>query len=130
MSDIGDMAIAMAIVGVQQHKMNLAAANPPGTEGMAAREDYHDKYVFRAKSHVHGLRAGIYGHRVTEDKLIEALKLENANHPLASREAVDAVIDKEYAAALLNPEVIRKTYPDGKLPKGAVTPPDLTEQIA
>jgi len=102
---------------------NMQAANPPGYQGF-------EKYVFRAKSHVHGARAVIYCHKLAEDKLIEALKLENANHPLASREAVDAVIDKEYPAALLNPEVIKRTYPDGKLPKGAVEPPDLTEKIA
>jgi hypothetical protein len=87
-------------------------------------------YVFRAKSHVHGLRAAIYGHRIAEDKLIEALKLENANHPLASREAVEAIAKEEGTAALFNPEVIKKTYPDGKLPEGAVTPPNLTEKIA
>jgi hypothetical protein len=33
-------------------------------------------------------------------------------------------------AAPLNPEVIRRTYPDGKLPEGAVEPPDMTEKIA
>lgn len=93
-------------------------------------ERQHSEYIFKAKSHVHGMRAGIHAHRITEDKLIAALKAENANHPLASRAAVDEAVRDEYAKALINPDVIKKTYPDGKLPDGAVMPPDLTHQIA
>ena len=48
------------------------------------------------------------------------LKAENANHPLASKEAVEAAVDDEWARQLLNPEVIRKTFPDGILPDGTV----------
>ncbi|MBY0577152.1 MAG: class I SAM-dependent methyltransferase, partial [Gallionellaceae bacterium] len=43
-----------------------------------------------ARSHVHSLRACMAARKMTEDQLIAALKAENANHPLASREAVDA----------------------------------------
>lgn len=81
-----------------------------------------NRYIFRAKGQVHGLRAAIYGHLIAEDNLIAALKAENANHPLASREAVDMAVKDERLKALSNSEVIRKTYPDGILPKGAVDP--------
>lgn len=83
-------------------------------------ERNYEKFVFRAKSHVHGLRAQVYSRQVTEDALIAALKAENANHPLASKEAVEAAVEDARARALLNPEVIKRTYPDGKLPEGAV----------
>lgn len=49
---------------------------------------------------------------------------------LASREAVDAAVMDERTRALVDPEVIKKTYPDGKLPEGAVIPPDGTQKIA
>ena len=86
-----------------------------------------NQFIFRAKSQVHGMRSSIYGHRIVEDQLIAALKAENANHPLASREAVDAAVKDECARALVNPEVIKKTYPDGNLPDGAITPPNLVQ---
>ena len=87
----------------------------------------HMQFVFRAKSQVHGFRAGLYAHRATEDELIAALKEENANHPLASREAVDAAVKDKHAKALVNPEIIKKTYPDGKLPEGAIIPPNAVQ---
>ena len=80
----------------------------------------HSKFVFSAKSHVHSLRAVDHAHVRTEDMLIEALKAENANHPLASKKAVEAVFENERVKAILDPEVIKETYKDGKLPEGAV----------
>jgi hypothetical protein len=59
-----------------------------------------------------------------------ALKAENANHPLASKEAVEAIVREKGPEALLDPEVIKKTYPDGVLPKGAVTPPNVILTVA
>lgn len=87
-------------------------------------------HVFRAKGQVHGLRAMIHGHKIAENELIAALKAENANHPLASREAVDAAMMDAYARSLLDPDVIKRTYPDGKLPDGVVFPPHETVQVA
>lgn len=75
-----------------------------------------------AKSHVHSLRAFSAAHEMTEDQLIAALKAENANHPLASREAVDAAIDQANFQTIIDPEIIKRTYPDGKLPEGTYTP--------
>ena len=80
----------------------------------------HNKFVFCAKSHVHGLRSSIAARKNIEAELIEALKAENPNHPLASIEAVEAAVENERVKTILDPEVIKKTYPDGKLPKGAV----------
>lgn len=90
----------------------------------------HKEYVFRAKSHVHGLRAEKQAHQRVEDQLIAALKAENANHPLASSEAVNTALDREFIKALTDPEVIKRTYPDGRLPEGAIIPPDGTLRIA
>lgn len=75
-----------------------------------------------ARSHVHSLRAFSAAHKMTEDQLIAALKAENANHPLASREAVDAAIDQANFQTIIDPEIIKRTYPDGKLPEGTYTP--------
>ena len=107
------------------------AARQRGSAEMSWKVGF-EKYVFRAKSHVHGLRAVDYAHMQTEDQLIAALKAENANHPLASREAVDAAFEDERVKALLNPEVIRKTFGDEGLPKGAVigNPPIGVQTIA
>ncbi len=80
----------------------------------------YSAYVFKAKSHVHGARSIIHAHKVTEDMLIAALQAENANHPLASREAVDVAVEKERVKALTNPDVIKRTYPDGKLPNDCI----------
>lgn len=88
-----------------------------------------NQYVFRAKSHVHGLRANIFARKIAEDRLIAALKAENANHPLASKEAVEALVDENMRKELLDPEVVKRTYPDGVLPEGAVTPPDMVLTI-
>lgn len=87
----------------------------------------HDNYVYYAKGHVHGLRAQVYARKITEDTLIAALKVENANHPLASREVVEKAFQDELCRALLNPEVIKRTYPNGVLPEGIVigNPPEI-----
>ena len=106
-------------------RAETAAARQSGSGEIAGASSLSG-YIFRAKGQVHGLRSSLYGHRVVEDMLISALKAENANHPLASRDAVDAAVVDARAKALLNPEVIKRTYPDGKLPNGVIVPPDLT----
>lgn len=111
--------------------MKDAAAAQGAAQGRAlGQADAHKEYVFRSKSHVHGLRAEKQAHQRVEDQLIAALKAENANHPLANSEAVNAALDREFIKALTDPEVIKRTYPDGKLPEGAVIPPDGTLRIA
>lgn len=80
------------------------------------------EYTFRLKSQVHSARSLGYGHRVVENKLIAALKAENANHPLASREAVDLMVTNERLKALSNIKVIKQTYPDGVVPDGVMDP--------
>lgn len=123
----GDASILL--IGELAREKSLASQKA-GFAAQNARAE-NDKLLFRAKSHVHGLRAVIYARKVTEDKLIDALKAENANHPLASKEAVEAAVEDERVKALLNPDVIKRTYKDGKLPKDAVGGSPLgTEAIA
>ena len=80
----------------------------------------HHKFVFSARSHVHSLRAVDHAHVRTEELLIAALKAENPNHPLASKEAVEAFFEVERVKALVNPEIIKRTFPSGKLPEGTI----------
>jgi imidazolonepropionase-like amidohydrolase len=80
----------------------------------------YKNFIFKATGHVHGLRAINHARQVTEDQLIAALKAENANHPLASKEAVEAAVEDARVKALMNPDVIKRTYKDGKLPDGVV----------
>lgn len=129
--EVGLGVFALGELQYQETKARRAAGGGAMAEAGigAVWQERHNEFVFNVKSQVHGLRASLYGRKIAEDKLIEALKLENANHPLASREAVDVIIDNERARALLNPDVIKKTYPDGRLPKGAVLPPDLVQQV-
>ncbi len=75
---------------------------------------------FAAKSQIHGLRALIAAHAHVEDTLIDALKAANPNHPLASRIAVDAMCDQLSVKASYDSEVIKKTYPSGVVPDGAI----------
>ena len=89
-------------------------------DALRARDQQHNRYKFIAKSHVHGLRSRLAACSIVEDKLISALKAENANHPLASKEAVEAAVDDELARQCVNPEVIKRTFPDGKLPDGTI----------
>ena len=108
-----------AILGLAQ----LSKANRETDNVVRAHNkvvDHYADYIFRAKSRVHGYRALVHAKNIAENQLIAALKAENASHPLASKEAVDAVVEDERVKALLNPEVIKETYPDGNLPKGAV----------
>lgn len=88
-----------------------------------------NNYAFRAKSQIHGCRAVIAARKIAEDQLIAALKAENANHPLASKEAVEAIVQENVPKVLLDTEVIKKTYPDGVLPEGAVIPPGLVQSV-
>ena len=108
-----------AILGLAK----LRNANRDADDAVNAHNNVVDNftdYIFRAKSRVHGYRALVHAKDIAENQLIAALKAENANHPLASKEAIEAAIEDERIKALLNPEVIKETYPDGKLPKGAV----------
>ncbi len=89
-------------------------------DALRAKDQQYNRYKFIAKSHVHSARSELAARRIVEDKLISALKAENANHPLASKEAVEAAVDDEWAKQLVNPEVIKRTFPDGKLPDGTV----------
>jgi len=79
-----------------------------------------DQLTFAAKSQIHGLRARIEGHVLTENELIAALKAEKPDHPLASRAAADALFDKCRMKTPYDPEVIIRTYPDGVVPEGAI----------
>ena len=115
-SAIGERRALNATSGVVAHLNELA--------------DTHAKYVFAAKSQIHGFRASLAARRFAEDQLIAALKAENADHPLASREAIEAIARENAPKALLDPEVIKKTYPDGVLPKGAVIPPTGIQTVA
>ena len=115
-SAIGERRALNATSGVVAHLNELA--------------DTHAKYVFAAKSQIHGFRAAMAGRKFAEEQLIAALKAENANHPLASKEAVEALVDEVGNKALLDPEIIKKTYHDGVLPKGAVIPPDRVLTVA
>lgn len=120
--EVGSGVFMLGELQYQETKARRAAGGGAMAEAGigAVWQERHNKFVFAAKGQVHGLRADLYAHKATEDQLIAALKVENANHPLASREAVDAAVDDKYAKALLDPEVIKKTYPDGRLPKGVV----------
>jgi len=79
-----------------------------------------DQLTFAAKSQVHGLRARFAAKVLVEEELITALKAESPNHPLASRAAVDALFDKYRMKTPYDLEVIKKTYPDGVVPEGAI----------
>jgi hypothetical protein len=89
----------------------------------------NENMLFLAKGQVHGLRAGIAARKLVEKELIAALKAENANHPLASEEAVEALADEYRNAAIIDPEVIKRTYPDGMLPEGVLRPPDMVVKL-
>jgi len=89
-------------------------------EGRTAAIAEKDQLTFAAKSQVHGLRARFAAKVLVEDELITALKGESPNHPLASRAAVDALFDKYRMKTPYDLEVIKKTYPDGVVPEGAI----------
>ena len=121
MADFGKLLLATAIG--ERRALNTAAKDIDRVLGE------HEDYVFRAKSQIHGCRAVIAARKIAEDRLIAALKAENANHPLVSREAVEAIVQENIPKVLLDPEVIKKTYPDGVLPEGAVVPPNLVQSV-
>jgi hypothetical protein len=122
MANYGELLLATAM-----GERRALDATERSVNKMAA--DYN-RYVFCAKSHVHGLRASLAARKLAEDQLIAAPKAENANHPLASREAVEAIVDENIPKAMFDPEIIKKTYPDGVLPKGSVKPPNGILTIA
>lgn len=69
-----------------------------------------------AKSQIHNFRSQIDAHAITEDELIAALKAENPKHPLADREVVNQIFEANRAKTDINPDTIKKTYPDGVIP--------------
>jgi hypothetical protein len=79
-----------------------------------------DQLTFAAKSQVHGFRARMTAKTLAEDDLIAALKSENPSHPLASREVVDLLVEKNYEKAMYDSTVAKKTYPDGIVPEGSI----------
>ena len=81
------------------------------------------RITFAAKSQIHGLRATIDAREITEDALIAALKAENPNHPLADRDAVDAIFQEKRKETLFAKKTIKRTYPDGLIPEGSM--PDV-----
>jgi len=122
MANYGELLLATAMG--ERMALNSATADINRIIGQ------HKNYVFAAKSQIHGFRASLAARRFAEDQLIAALKAENANHPLASKEAVEAIVREKGPEALLDPEVIKKTYPNGVLPEGAVTPPNIILTVA
>ncbi len=116
MANYGELLLASAMG--ERMALDSAAADINRIIGQ------HKNYVFAAKSQIHGFRATMAGRKFAEDQLIAALKAENANHPLASKEAVEALVAEVGSKSLTDPEIIKKTYHDGVLPKGAVIPPN------
>ncbi len=125
MANYGELLLASAIG--ERRALNATSGVVADLNELA---ETHKKYVFAAKSQIHGFRASLAARRFAEDQLIAALKAENADHPLASREAIEAIARENVPKALLDPEVIKKTYPDGVLPKGAVIPPTGIQTVA
>ncbi len=124
MANYGELLLASAIG--ERRALNATSGVVADLNELA---ETHKKYVFAAKSQIHGFRASLAARRFAEDQLIAALKAENADHPLASREAIEAIARENVPKALLDPEVIKKTYPDGVLPEGAVVPPNLVQSV-
>jgi hypothetical protein len=122
MANYGELLLATAMG--ERMALNSATADINRIIGQ------HKNYVFAAKSQIHGFRASLAARRLAEDQLIAALKAENADHPLASREAIEAIAREVVPKTLLDPEVIKKTYPDGVLPKGSVMPPNSILTVA
>ena len=121
-SNLGVALYGLARLESAEDGVRIAKRNTNAVQAeLNAVESELNTAKFIAKSHVHGLRAALVARKNIEAELVEALKAANANHPLASKEAVEAAVENERVKAILDPEVIKKTYPDGKLPKNAVS---------
>lgn len=116
------------VMGELRHVENQSkrAVNAANQEAMAAAEErdvaiaQKNQLVFAAKSQIHLFRSRIEGRILVENDLISALKAANPNHPLVSRDAVDALAEKYCIKATFDPEVIKLTWPSGVAPEGAI----------
>lgn len=76
--------------------------------------------TFAAKSQIHGMRARIESHILAENELISALRTVCPNHPLVDRDVVNEIVERGISVTRLDPEVIKRTYPSGVIPDGAM----------
>jgi hypothetical protein len=90
----------------------------------SARADRAEKELARitsnAQSQIHILRARIEAHVRVENQLIDALKVDKPDHPMADREVVDALHDQHIRATAFDKEVIQTTWLSGVAPDGAI----------
>lgn len=124
---IGSGAALYALGEVARAQNEANRAHDAATDRVAAARaqrdeaiEYSNQLAFTALSQIHGFRAQIQARRWVADELIAALHAENPGHPLAHREVIEALFDKIRDKAMFDESVIRKTYPDGVVPEGAI----------
>lgn len=93
---------------------NLTRQEVSATEVMRVKDAYHAKA--RSLS--------------WEEKVASIERMREASKVARESMLRKLAGDVTGAAALVDPEVIKKTCLDGVLPEGAVTPPDLVEKVA
>lgn len=124
---IGSGAALYALGEVARAQNEANRAHDAATDRVAAARaqrdeaiEYGNQLAFTALSQIHGFRAQIQARRWVADELIAALHAENPGHPLAHREVIEALFDQIRLKAMADESVIRKTFPDGVVPEGAI----------
>jgi hypothetical protein len=122
-------AASLIRIGEEAGRHNRARdqAISDGIDEANARNAIIDRYrgyladlTFTAKSQIHSLRTTVGAHELVEDELIAVIKDLEPDHPLADKDVVVAMVMMKRNLSGVDPVVIKRTYPDGKIPEGAV----------
>ena len=138
--NLGLGLLAMSELNVAQMRHNTAIRNARITadneiskleadykEQLLTAKRRHRMHVFAARSNIHGLNARIEALQTMMAVLLDTLKEENPNHALVDDTGMEAIArccDDEQQKALFDPEIQKKTWKDGKIPRGAIAAMD------
>ena len=125
--DFGDTIMAAGLVRAERNQANASieyANKVIAHEAWRADENAKvvDKYIeilaeteARAKAHIHALRTRNKARQEVEASMSEVIAKYEPDNPLTSPEHVEALVDVLQAERFEDPEIVKRTYPDGKI---------------
>ena len=74
-------------------------------------------FAYSAWAHIHALRAKSEAHVKVEAELARIIAEHDPTNPLASVENIEKLVNSKFAKNIEDPEIIKRTYPDGEIIK-------------
>ena len=80
-----------------------------------AAEARYDNVLIRGKAQIHNLRARYKAHEAVEKEMVEVIVKYEPDNPLTDPVEVEKKVDALQVQYASDPEVIKMTYPDGRV---------------